>query len=207
MLVPQVTRRKSKSVSHSTMSNSLRPHGLQPTRLLCPWDSPGKNTGVGCHALLKGIFPTQGLSPGLPQSGRFFPVIATRKDQQGENRFLIGGGGRDSWYSNMFIRQQGKKRLGNGCRQLRWEAVYSRGAASLMPGMSCRLPGELWSRAVCPARGPLVWLRRERLALLSGRYFAHIIKLHLQNNHPMQVLQVPAMFTDEEFAPGYPIRG
>ena len=31
--------------------NSLRPYGLQPTRLLCPWDSPGKNTGVGCHAL------------------------------------------------------------------------------------------------------------------------------------------------------------
>ena len=31
-----------------------------PTRLLCPWDSPGKNTGVGCHALLQGIFPTQG---------------------------------------------------------------------------------------------------------------------------------------------------
>ena len=29
-------------------------------RLLCPWDSPGKNTGVGCHALLQGIFPTQG---------------------------------------------------------------------------------------------------------------------------------------------------
>jgi len=34
------------------MSNSVRPHGLQPTRLLCPWDSPGKNTGVGCHFLL-----------------------------------------------------------------------------------------------------------------------------------------------------------
>ena len=33
---------------------------LQPTRLLCPWDSPGKNTGVGCHSLLQGIFPTQG---------------------------------------------------------------------------------------------------------------------------------------------------
>ena len=31
-----------------------------PTRLLCPWDSPGKNTGVGCHALVQGIFPTQG---------------------------------------------------------------------------------------------------------------------------------------------------
>ena len=42
------------------MSDSGRPHGLQPTRLLCPWDSPGKSTGVGCHALLQGIFPTQG---------------------------------------------------------------------------------------------------------------------------------------------------
>ena len=35
------------------MSNSLRPHRWQPTRLLCPWDSPGKNTGVGCHFLLQ----------------------------------------------------------------------------------------------------------------------------------------------------------
>ena len=33
--------------------------------LLCPWDSPGKNTGVGCHALLQGIFPTQGSNPHL----------------------------------------------------------------------------------------------------------------------------------------------
>ena len=35
------------------MSNSLRPHGPQPTRLLCPWDFPGKSTGVGCHHLLR----------------------------------------------------------------------------------------------------------------------------------------------------------
>ena len=35
------------------MSDSVRPHGLQPTRLLRPWDSPGKNTGVGCHCLLQ----------------------------------------------------------------------------------------------------------------------------------------------------------
>jgi len=34
-------------------------------RLLCPWDSPGKNTGVGCHLLLQRIFPTQALNPGL----------------------------------------------------------------------------------------------------------------------------------------------
>ena len=38
--------------SHSVMSDSLQPHGLQPTRLLPPWDFPGKSTGVGCHCLL-----------------------------------------------------------------------------------------------------------------------------------------------------------
>ena len=48
------------------MSDSLRLHGLQPPRLLRPWDFPGKNTGVGCHRLLQGIFLTQGLNPGLP---------------------------------------------------------------------------------------------------------------------------------------------
>src|SRR5574340_2802 len=37
------------------MSDSVRPHRLQPTRLLCPWDSPGKNTGVGCHFLLQSM--------------------------------------------------------------------------------------------------------------------------------------------------------
>ena len=35
------------------MSDSVQPHRRQPTRLLCPWDSPGKNTGVGCHFLLQ----------------------------------------------------------------------------------------------------------------------------------------------------------
>ena len=43
-------------LSHSVMCDSLWPHGLWPARLLCPWDSPGKNTGVGCHAL-QVIFP------------------------------------------------------------------------------------------------------------------------------------------------------
>ena len=43
--------------SHSVVSNSQRPHGLQPTRLLHPWDLPGKSTGVGCHCLLRGCAP------------------------------------------------------------------------------------------------------------------------------------------------------
>ena len=47
------------------MSDSLWPHGLQPTRILSPWDFPGKNPEVGCHFLLLGIFPTRGLNPCL----------------------------------------------------------------------------------------------------------------------------------------------
>ena len=64
-LFPLPLSSSSSSVSHSVLSDSLRPHGLSPTRLLCPWDSPGKNTGMGCHSLLQRIFPTQGLNPGL----------------------------------------------------------------------------------------------------------------------------------------------
>ena len=51
--------------SCSVVSDSLRPHGLQPTSLLRPWDPSGKDTGVGCHSFLQGIFLTQGLNPGL----------------------------------------------------------------------------------------------------------------------------------------------
>ena len=58
-------RRKSESVSSSVASDSSPPHRLQPARLLCPWDSPGKNTGVGCHFLLQGI-PDPGIQPGSP---------------------------------------------------------------------------------------------------------------------------------------------
>ena len=43
----------------------LRPHGLQPTTLLCPWDFPSKNSGVGCHFLLQVIFLTQESNPDL----------------------------------------------------------------------------------------------------------------------------------------------
>ena len=51
-------------VSYSVVSDSLPSHGLYPTRLLCPWNSPGKNTGVGCCSLLQEINP--GIKPGSP---------------------------------------------------------------------------------------------------------------------------------------------
>ena len=43
-------------------------------QLLCPWNSPGKNTGVGSHSLLQGTFPTQGSNPAPCIAGRFFMV-------------------------------------------------------------------------------------------------------------------------------------
>ena len=66
-------------LSHSVVSDSVGPRGLWPPRLLCPWDSPGQNTGVGSPALLQGIFPTQGLNPGLPHCRR----ILCHLSQQG----------------------------------------------------------------------------------------------------------------------------
>ena len=46
----------------SVVPDSLRPHGLQPARVLCLQNSPGKNIGVGCHFLLQWIFPIHGLN-------------------------------------------------------------------------------------------------------------------------------------------------
>ena len=72
--------------SHSVMPDSLRPHELYPTRLLCPWDSSGKNTGVVCNFLFQGIFPTQRSNPGLLHSrDMLYPL----SHQGSPNRMLL----------------------------------------------------------------------------------------------------------------------
>ena len=58
-MVPEYLQQMSLCVVSSGF-NCFRRYGLQPARPPCPWDSPGKNTGVGCHALLQGIVLTQG---------------------------------------------------------------------------------------------------------------------------------------------------
>ena len=82
------------------------PPGLQSTKLLCPWDFPGKNTGVGCHFLLQGIFPTQGLNlcllrllhqqaNSLPLHHLYYKATVTRK-----MRYWSGNRpGFSDWYS------------------------------------------------------------------------------------------------------------
>ena len=66
----------SESESFSVVSDSLRPHGLWPMRFPHPWSFPGKNTGVGCHFLLQGIFPIQGSNPGLLPPRQMFCCLS-----------------------------------------------------------------------------------------------------------------------------------
>ena len=67
------------------MSDSLRPHGLYRT-----WNSPGQNTGVGSCSLLQGIFPTQGLNPGLPHCRR---ILYQLSHNRSPSQHII-------WFSN-----------------------------------------------------------------------------------------------------------
>ena len=56
----------SESESCSVVPDSLQLHGLYPARFLCPWNSPGQNTGMGSLSLFQWIFLTQGSNPSLP---------------------------------------------------------------------------------------------------------------------------------------------
>ena len=73
--------------SRSVVSDSSRPHGLQHTRLLCPWDFPGKSTGVGCHCLLRpACIVTKWISSsteGNHEMRSVFPKLAWRNDELG----------------------------------------------------------------------------------------------------------------------------
>ena len=60
-------------------ADTLWVYGLYPIRLLCPWDSPGNNTGVGCHAHFRGIFLTQGPNSHLLLSSGFFTTEPPEK--------------------------------------------------------------------------------------------------------------------------------
>ena len=77
------------TLSRAVVSDSLGPHALQPARLLCSWDPPGKNTGVGCHFLLQGIFSTQ-IEPTSPESPALADEFFTT-DSPGKPGITWGG--------------------------------------------------------------------------------------------------------------------
>ena len=68
------------SESHSTVSDCFQPHGLYS-----PWNSPGQNTGMESHSFLQGIFPTQGLNPGLPHCKE----ILYQLSHQGNSKYIL----------------------------------------------------------------------------------------------------------------------
>ena len=102
--------------SGSVLSNSLRPHRLKPSRLLCPWDSPSKNTGVGSHSLLQGIFPTQESNPGLSHYRR----ILSCQSHEGSPRAWQGP-------------RRNAKRL---VMRQRWMKVINSSDTSLLPAVT-----------------------------------------------------------------------
>ena len=71
----------------------LWPRGLQPARLLCPWDSPGKKTGAACHARARGALPDPGMEPRSP---------AFRADSLSQSR--LGSPGLDLGYTKGCVR-------------------------------------------------------------------------------------------------------
>ena len=76
--IVQILQGAWESISHSVVFNSLQTHGLWPSRLLWPGNYPGKNTGVGCHSLLQGIFLTKGLNPHLLHCRQMFYSLSHR---------------------------------------------------------------------------------------------------------------------------------
>ena len=77
---------------------------LQPTRLFCLWDFPGKNTGVGCHFLLQGIFPTKGLNQHLLhwQAGSL-PLAPPGKPGWSRGSKWPQGGGKNRWMNGELL--------------------------------------------------------------------------------------------------------
>ena len=75
------------SETRSVVSDSLRPH--ESTRLLCPWNSPDQNTGVGSHSLLQGIFQTQGLNPGLPRCRQILYQLSHKRSPDAITNILL----------------------------------------------------------------------------------------------------------------------
>ena len=96
----------------SVVSDSLQPHGLYS-----PWNSPGQNTGVGSLSLLQGIFPTQGLNPGLPH----YRKILYQLSHQGSPKIL-------GWVAYPFSRRSSQPKNQTGgllhCRRILYQLSY-----------------------------------------------------------------------------------
>ena len=104
-------------------SSSLQPCGWEPARLLCPWDSPGKSTGVGCHFLLQGIFPTQGSNLHLLHGRKTLPA-----DLSGKPSSCVQKGN-----FQRFLKNRKKKKR----KKTHWKLIFSWDGMGTILWISC----------------------------------------------------------------------
>ena len=140
------------------------------TRLLCPWDSPGKNTGVGCHSLLQGLFLTQEMIPGLLHCRRILYQLSHQGDPgsiPGSGRSTGEGIGYPFQYTWAFLVAQLIKNLlamqETRVWPLGWEDPLEKGKATHSSILAWRIPWTVQSMG---------WQR-------VGNDWATFISLHL----------------------------
>ena len=85
----QWLKSENESFSHLIVSDSLQPHGLQLARLLCPWNSSGKNTRVGSHSLLQGIFLIQWSNSGLLHCRQILYHLSHQRSPLEEKKLVL----------------------------------------------------------------------------------------------------------------------
>ena len=149
--------------SHSVLSDSLRPHRLQPTRLLHPWDFPGKSTGVGCHRLLR-----------EDKDCTFFPVSLVNN-----NIILVGQADQfwqpwwERWILHLPRLEAGGaslERVLNRCTWVRQEALGSHTPVTTGQAGLGALPLSFWSpRALAAWSVCWLWLFRNTVFLPRPR--------------------------------------
>ena len=139
---------ESESFGHSVVSNCSQPHRLQPTRLPCAWDSPGKNTGVGCHFLLQRIFPNLGLNPSL-QHCRQILYCLSHQGSPGETLGTTKRGGKGTVGTRREIRGCCGQRLSLEDMQRKFQAKGTTASQlSVHSNLPRLLPGYFESRQI-----------------------------------------------------------
>ena len=132
-------------LSRSVVSDSLWPHGPQPARLLCPWDSPGKNIRLGCQAALSGDLPDPGIKLMSPLSpalvGGFFTTSVITWPL--ENALLQGTGG-----------LEGSEHGQPGCPAQRLQGPLP---------LAAPRSGIIWWALLCRGKQTWVWLSNRLL--------------------------------------------
>ena len=137
-------------------------HGWQLTRLLCPWNSPGKNTGVGCHSLLQGIFPTQEQNLGLLHCRQILHLLSpnTMKSVQLLSMVSKWGNGGTEKSGNLSKVTEFRTNKAIWLHSLRAHLAHHTASQSLLCGLSSPPPSPPPSRQMSHRR-----LSRQRTLL------------------------------------------